>query len=989
MSAPASALHLNVLGPLQVLVEGTQVDVPAGNQRRLIAALAVGRGRPIPAHRLVEDVWGEYLPTDPRGSLHTNIARLRRTLGTAADCLGLQQAGYALDTVSRDDDQARALITEAERLQGQARLDVLRRALDLWRGDAWAEFAEDIAVAQARSLAELRARAIQLSAWALIDIGQPTAAVELLQPVVRGDLLREHDVLPLVRALDACGRIGDAVEQFEAYRRELADRLGLDPSPALRAEQRRLLDRAESRPPGRSEPRAQSEAQPAAAKPIALGQLVGRDELVTTICDRLLPRSVVTLVGPGGVGKTALARHISERWEPSCWVDLSTLHEESSIAPAMLTALHGSDSMGTPSATNLLPRLSAWSGLLVLDNCEHVISSAADLAEQIVTSAAHVRILATSRERLDILGESVVQVPTLPGPRAEELFVDRARVLGPSMIEDEDSAELVRSIVSHVDGLPLAVELAAARVGSLTLSDVAQRLELGLDLLSGTARRRPARHRALRATMQWSYDLLEPTQRQVFRLLSCFAGDFDLDSAERVLQRVGLAAQSVSPAIADLADRSLIVSPDALAASRYRLLHVVRQFAADQLDADERRGIAQAHSDWAVEFAATAAHAVNGPDEAQWSARVRELLPDLRRVVARGGTPAEDIASSLSRWSYFAMSREVATWGENLLTHSRTPSPRLLAAAASSAWQRGDFAACATYAQHALSASEAAAAESAADHREDPYRASRAANIAADLLGDSALMTGDFAAAQRYYQQSAAGARGLGLIADESTAWCGMATAQTFAGEDGKSAAQLSLELAERSGNPSALGMAHYALGEALTATDLDRALQHFRTAQSIVTGPRPGLCNSVARTAAAAILAREGPTTASTFAEVAEMLDEWVQAGDSQFLVTALRNVIPLLVRAHAIEQVLALESVVNTVHRTSYGLEAEHLTAALDAARASGGTGWAGPGPGGGTASAPAGADQADLPVAATEVLTAARTTVRALRELGHAAR
>jgi predicted ATPase/DNA-binding SARP family transcriptional activator len=958
------SIWVGVLGPLRVEVDGRERVVPTGLQRRLLGSLLLARGRVVRTSSLVDDVWGDDPPSAADASLHTAVARLRRTLGSARGVLRTGPGGYQLSVSRRDRDDSRFtdLLGAAEAATGHLRLDLLDQAVGLWRGEAWHDVADDLAVAEAGRLTDLRWRAIEMRAVTLADVGRLSEAVAELRSLVAERPLREQTLLPLVDALDRSGDSVEALAELERYRRRLADDLGLDPSAEVAELQQRILRREQSSSRMGSPP-----PEPGPTRPVVdASGLLGRAELVATLDSTLGPGKVVTLVGPGGVGKTSLARHL-QALAPACWwADLQQVSRPEQVTQAVLAATGGAEGLGGSAEENLAHRLATASGLLVLDNSEHVTETAAWVAQTAVTQGAPVTVLVTSRRRLDVPGEIVIPVPPLRvepvGPDvapAVQLFLTRAQEAAHGLQIDEDLLRAAAAICHRVDGLPLAIELAAAQVGSVSLHDLEADLRDHLDLLRTTHKVGVERHRALRETMRWSYELLAPVEQDVFRGVGVFAAEFELAAAQRVVGGLGLSREQVSVALAELVRRSMVVAPHPPGSGRFRLLQTLRTFARESATADEGRALSRARLAWVLRLAEDAGRAVAGPDEALWAARLAATMPDLREafddaLTARDLDSARRIVQALGRWAYLTLNTEILGWAERLLAVDAEASPRVLVVAATSAWLRDDHTGSLTLAQTALERAEAS--DLTTQH------------LAYEALADVALFTGKPDEGREYYRRSAAGALRAGHLADAAMGRAGMALAEAYAGRDGRTSAKEALGMAHRSRNPSAMALAWYTDGEVRGDRDLDGALASLARARAVDTGPVASLSHSVSRTATAALLGRQGALDPTTFTTVADTIEHWKGVGGTAMLLTCLRNAVPLLVRAgldH--EAVLVGEALehVPTEH-VSYGSEAEAVEESLRLAQDRGPAGTGG------------GASWLD-------VADAADTVVAALRQAG----
>ncbi|WP_282205192.1 ATP-binding protein [Kitasatospora fiedleri] len=543
---------------------------------------------------------------------------------------------------------ARAPAAPAERLV------VLRRALGLWRGPALAEFAgAEFADGAARRWEELRLAAVEDRVEAELALGLHRGLVAELEGLAAAHPLRERLHGLLMRALAASGRRAAALERYERTRRELAEQLGVDPSAELAALHLALL---------RGEPAAVPVPVPAPAAgpgprrsnlPLALTSFVGREQERAAVRELLGKARLVTLTGPGGAGKTRLAvevaAELADRYPDGVWlVPLAPVGSSAEVAQAALLAVGVPDVLRVGEPLGVLPppverlaeALEHRRLLLVLDNCEHLLDGAAELAAGLLSRAPHVRVLATSREPLGLTGESLCPVPSLPlpplapeaaagpdavlGSPAVRLFADRAAAVRPGFRVDADRAPLVVDICRALDGIPLAIELAAARTRSLTLRQIADRLDDRFRLLAGGDRAALPRHRTLRAVVDWSWELLEDAERAVLAGLSVFAGGATPVHAERVCGPLAPGADVIG-VIAALIDKSLVraVEDGAGGEVRYQLLETVRAYAAERsAESGAAARTADAHAACFLALAERAEPELRGPEQVRWSARL-------------------------------------------------------------------------------------------------------------------------------------------------------------------------------------------------------------------------------------------------------------------------------------------------------------------------------------------------------------------------------
>ena len=540
-------LEFRLLGPLEVLAGGDRVPVPGAKERSLLALLLLHAGRVVSADRLLAELWGERLPEDPANALQTRVAKLRRALGQAGarGLLASRRPGYVLEVAPEQVDVHRfeRLLAEARRTAVTAGASGrFEEALALWRGPALADFAnEGFAQAEIGRLEELRLVAVEGRLDTELAAGNHAELVGELEALAAAHPLRERFRAQLMVAMYRSGRQADALAAYRAARAVLAGELGIDPSPELRQLEQAIL----VQDPSLAAP--EPLAGPAGNLPSRLTSFVGRRADLERVQRLLAGRRLVTLTGPGGVGKTSLALAAAAaagRHRGGVWlVELASLADPSLVATVVAGALELRDTLGGVAGQAPLPPLErlvqfAQEGdrLLVLDNCEHLVQACAELAETLLRAAPGLRILATSRERLGVPGEALWPVAPLelPGealsPEAlagfdvVRLFLDRAAAVRPGFALDAATAPAVARICRRLDGLPLAVELAAARVRSLPVTEIAARLDDRLALLTGGPRTAASRQQALRATLDWSYRLLAEPERRLFSRLAVFAG---------------------------------------------------------------------------------------------------------------------------------------------------------------------------------------------------------------------------------------------------------------------------------------------------------------------------------------------------------------------------------------------------------------------------------------------------------------------------------
>ncbi|HUE07924.1 MAG TPA: BTAD domain-containing putative transcriptional regulator [Acidimicrobiales bacterium] len=641
-------MEVRVFGGFEVADGGMKIQVRGTKQRALLALLALHRGKPVPADRLIDALWPDAQSANPANALQAQIAQLRRTLGAAA--ILTSEAGYALDVGPDDLDAARfeELVAEGRRLLEEDGFErastVLDEALQLRRGEPLAEFAyAGFADAERAHLDELTLVALEARAEADLALGRHREVIGRMEALCREHPLRERLRELLILALYRDGRQADALRAYRDIHDLLVEELGIDPGVALRELDSRILAQDPTLTLDASAPR-RSEPNPTAAGNLRtrLSSFVGRHDEIEALRETVLSCRLVTLVGPGGVGKTRMAVEaadsVSEEYEDGAWlVELAGVTEPEGVAPAAAGALMAAASaLGNPhspgSTTELiLHHLADRSLIVVFDNCEHVIDQAAALADILVGSLPGIHMLATSREPLGVPGEVVVPMMGLPIPAAVELFEDRARAVQPGFSVEADAREVVEGICRRLDGLPLAIELAAARLRALPLSTLAERLDDRFRVLSGGARTALPRQQTLRAVVDWSYDLLFDDERLLFTRLSVFTGGCDLAAIESVCADDQVPRNEILDVLSRLVDKSLVTVDVGPTTARYSQLQTLWQYAREHLaDSGEMDEIQARHAGWYLQLAEEGRPGLRGPLGIEWRARLEAELDNFR-----------------------------------------------------------------------------------------------------------------------------------------------------------------------------------------------------------------------------------------------------------------------------------------------------------------------------------------------------------------------
>lgn len=583
-------MRIGLLGELEVRDgEGNDVTVAGAKLRALLAVLTLHVGRVVSAEHLVAALWGEHPPAAVRNGLQGLVSKLRRALGSS-DLVFMRSDGYALDLLPEAVDVGRfeQAATEGRAMAAAGDLDravdLLAEADALWRGDPLADFAyEDFAAPAIARLTESRLVLLEERLDLELQLGRHQRAIVQLEELVAAHPLREGFRGLLMLALYRASRQAEALRHFQEGRLLLGEQLGLEPGPELRRLESAILTHDPSLTlPAASTPTRAERAESHPGIPEALTPLVGRDGELRDLRRLFATHRFITLVGPGGVGKTRLAlevgRAAAERLSlGGCLVELAPLGDPAGVPAAIAAAL------GLPDPNRLADTIGDQDLVLVLDNCEHVIGAAAEAAEGLLRRCLGLRLLATSREGLRVGGETLWRVPPLAPEDAVRLFLQRARAAGAALEVSDDQHGVIDEICTRLDGLPLAIELAAARTRAFPVSQIAARLNDRFRLLTGGSRTALPRQQTLRAVVDWSYELLFDDEQRVFERLSALPGGCDLATAEAVCADDGIAADDVADHLHALVDKSLLVALPVGDGLRFAQLQTLAQYGRERL----------------------------------------------------------------------------------------------------------------------------------------------------------------------------------------------------------------------------------------------------------------------------------------------------------------------------------------------------------------------------------------------------------------------
>jgi predicted ATPase/DNA-binding SARP family transcriptional activator len=901
------AAEFRLLGDVEVLLDGDPLEVGHARQRCVLVSLLIDANRPVAAEQLIDRVWADEPPHRVRNALAGYLSRLRTLFNGIDDVvIAREPSGYVLkaDPSAIDLHRFRALVSEARAAAEPAHAaELFERAVEMWRGEPFPTL-DTPWVNDVRTALEAERLSAELDRNdALLHVGRHKELLGDLTAALQTHPLDERLAGQLMLAQYRGGRQAQALETYRQMRERLVEELGVEPSPILRDAHRRILD-GDCVVPAIPPPDRPS----VVSLPRRPTSFIGRQQELARVAVALHDGPLLTLTGVGGVGKTRLALEVAagegDRFRDGVWLcELASLEDGAALGHAVAAALRLQQRHGLDIEATVIEYLGTRELLLIMDNCEHLLDAAAGLVDRIVTRCPQVTVLATSREALGIHGERLLAVPPLAVDDAAALFADRAKAGRPDFDLDREPVGAVAEICRQLDGLPLAIELAAARIRVMSSLDLARRLD-GLRLLTGGARGALPRQQSLAATIDWSYRLLAPPEQALFMQLSVFAGGFDLEAAQGVCGGDDSTEDDTLDLLTGLVEKSMVTVRSGAGSTRYIVLETLRAYGRErlrELGIDGRCAVR--HVTFFTALAQRAAAGMHTADEQAW---VERILPDydnlraaFEHAMATGDTDsALRLVTSLPEFGHLRIGFEASGWAERALEVADPEQPLFAAAvgfAARGAWNRGDYPRARTLA-------------SLAGGRL-PGRGNGRVAYPGDVLADVTLYEGDPAAALAYYEREMERAR-----RDEDPIrlvwtlfYVAICQAALRTPEAGLAAAEEAVQVAAATANPTARSMGRYALGLVLKKSEPDRALVLFEEAAESAASVQNFWWHGIALMEAAATRGVHGdPARAAS--DFIVVLDHWDRVGDWSQQWLNLRYVTRLLVRLGAGDDAVAL---------------------------------------------------------------------------------
>ncbi|MFC8015436.1 AfsR/SARP family transcriptional regulator [Streptomyces cinereoruber] len=861
-------------------------------------------GRMVTADALIECAWeNEKPPLDPVAALQNQVSRLRTYLGPMRHLLITRPPGYLLNVRPEDLDAHRfqQLIRESHEraaTDSKSALSCLDEALTLWRGPAFAEFAETIARSQAVMLEQLRISAMEEKVDLLLAIGEVSQAIGQAEALNASEPLREHPYAQRMRGLALAGRLNESLAVFQSLRDRLDMELGTEPSEELRQLHVQLL-RHEVEKPVALTVGAISGTPPGphyGQIPLPSSNLVGRVNEIASLTNELGSHRIVSVVGPGGVGKTRLATEVASRLQEKtqlCWVELADLQDDDVVVHAVLESVGMHEASSLPALQRLTSTIGERVVTLILDNCEHVLDGVFTTVQSILAACPNARLLLTSREPLRIDGEKVYQLSPLAvesrDSEAVELFVDRFTSAGfTSAALDAVTMDRIVDIAQSLDGLPLALEIAAASAAELGLEATESiAAMLGLD----AGRRTPSsRHQNLRNLLSWSFDRLGPDERDLLTALAVFPSRFSISMVEELQTAASVSLVDTRSTLASLVRKSLVtvnVGP-VIEARNHRLLNTVRGFAEERLSSRPEvfYKFRRAHSEMTIDWARSRTEKIRSGDSTEGFISLAYSMSDLRAAYFWARQESPDAAASfVSSMQIFAIHHgeyQILGWAEEMIgSGSVKPPAAIFFMGTNFAIRRGDLDTAEKYARQAIAAAET-----------EVERAFISAGLTHCLLVQGRIEE-VVSIGEKCWVVAHEASDYLGAIIHAGT----VAIAYSYVGENSKASewVQRCQHMAADSESILIKAYAAYFVGEASMSTDKDLSLTELSRAYRLATRIDSRFIASISLTSLVTLRARLGKDV-SAFDSYHRALVSLREGDDRTALWVTVRNLIPLL---------------------------------------------------------------------------------------------
>jgi predicted ATPase/DNA-binding SARP family transcriptional activator len=897
MTRQWAAIQFSLLGPFEVHHQGRVVHTGGPKQRALLAYLALHINEFVQISTLINAVWGEDPLDGAVRSLRTYLSNLRKILGPDVE-ISSGRGGYRMSLQVSDTDVERfrkSVRTASDTDDIHQRRKTLRSALDLWRGPFLADIDRDWVQEEAAALEWERQRAVAAWAEAMIVIGEVGEVLPAVDREVSLNPLDEQMNSLLIRALYGSGRQADALAVYRRLRNLLAVNLGVEPGPELRLLEEQILlhDAAmNSRISGRR-------------IPSPVGELIGREAEVVEIRAHLEHVRLLTLTGPGGVGKTRLALEVAHRVsqdgdQPVYFADLASVSDASILDTVLASSAGVQPHPDTGPIESLIAYLGSKEVLLIVDNCEHLAADVARSLETILHGCSGVTVLATSRSRLRIEGEAEWCTPSLAVPADVGAALDIVRQASAVVLLTrrtphgfeltESNCKEIAQLCQRLDGLPLAIEIAATRMGSMTPGEILATLEPGVEVALDPMAD-DSRHATLASTINWSYNLLSPDERRLLDRLGVMSGHFLLEDVVAVCTSAGGAPDAVRACLSTLVEQSLVSADTSGSRTRYRLLETIRRFALAQFSENDAhlRDRHARHYSQLVEFHArrlltheeadaftelSAAHE-NIRQAAEWAMESNDVA-----IVSR-------IVASVADWGYFRSHYELSRWAEWAWHRSSPQDPlwrAVCGSAARGAWLGGRFSSAVQFATAATELGTVIARSGDPD----------------DVVADVALYCGDVDAALDHYHGIVSSSLDRGDLERKTWANYYVAVISAVLGhtDDAVEAARSALYGARESGNPSALAFSLYASALAVKHRSPTEAMAMFGEAIHTADSVGNDWIGCISRMELASTRTQYHDTRTGLI-DFAAIIDHWYRVGDDTQLRLTWRYLVSALVHA------------------------------------------------------------------------------------------